>query len=160
MPLLVFFLSILYGLVILLWLTDENLFNIYLTRNLVSHFGKLHYSDIVKVNWTMVQSWKWFNLFTLKFLLIFLLFLWQLPIQKTFFTARNLCWKLFCIILRLILAYVPLFLENCSILSHKSLHRCFLYYSNGYCMKRFRSRHATSRGRPLMVLFCSRRPGP
>ena len=46
-------LSLLYGLVILLWLIDESLFNLYPTRNLVNHFSILHNNDLAKVNGTI-----------------------------------------------------------------------------------------------------------
>ena len=44
---------------------------------------------------------------------------------------------LFWVISGIIFAYVPLFLKNCLILSHKGFYKCLLYYSNAYCTKRF-----------------------
>ena len=87
-------------------------------------------------------SWEWFNIFSWNFVEIFLVLIWwSLNTKKSLHSS--LCWGLFWVIFGLILMFVPIFLENCSIFSCEILYRCSWYSTLKFFMSCVPGAHST-----------------
>lgn len=80
-------------------------------------------------------SWKPFN-WVISNLRCFWYYSKCYPTKKTFLQHFPFCWELFCGILGLILGYISLFLESCSILCYEILCRCLFTYRGKRCSKK------------------------
>ena len=133
------FYTVWYGLVIFFWLTNKSLlFTIYPARNLASHFSILYiYRSLFFI--MLLYFLKMVQSFHIKFFYIcfyiWYMFLVLLIISENFWSWKTSATTHFG------LFWVSFWWKSsnfgsCSIISYKSFYRCFLYYSNGYCIKK------------------------
>ena len=145
LPLLVLFPSILYGLLIYLQLMMKVLYSTYIQPGTlkVTSVYSIKYSGFAKVTWSITASnlafvvhiyiltcsfilFLLFNLFKFKFLHMFFFCITRtITCSKKLHSLNTLGLLLFWVILGVHFCDVPLFLESCSIHSHKGLYRCF-----------------------------------
>ena len=145
LPLLVLFPSILYGLLIYLQLMMKVLYSTYIQPGTlkVTSVYSIKYSGLAKVTWSITASnlafvvhiyiltcsfilFLLFNLFKFKFLHMFFFCITRtITCSKKLHSLNTLGLLLFWVILGVHFCDVPLFLESCSIHSHKGLYRCF-----------------------------------